>query len=277
MTEEYKKLRDEMANDYLAEPDKFPFASTTRGHYKAGFDAAYDLQAKRIAELENHVGSHECSNVKQVVDLQKRITELEADFGSACKTRDFYEDTSASNCAAFREEQNKTDRLEKEYSYLETTLADVEYRFKNVSHALVLAQEIIEKERKEKAELVAEITDAKCNWEHFADMTKELTQERDALKARVAELEDANSNCISRSLHESRMLFRDEYLIEALRFYADKKNWDFTDHENEEGDTGEMGDKIAFSDVETHDDETTPWIAGKRAREVLAKAEGRAE
>lgn len=35
-----KELRDELANDYLAQPEPFPYISTTLGHFKAGFDAA---------------------------------------------------------------------------------------------------------------------------------------------------------------------------------------------------------------------------------------------
>jgi hypothetical protein len=57
---------------------------------------------------------------------------------------------------------------------------------------------------------------------------RKLREERDKYKNRLAEVEDESANAMIQMREESRKLREErDKLIEGLRWYADKKNWEY--------------------------------------------------
>jgi hypothetical protein len=281
--------------------------------------SAYDIQAKRIAELEAYT--------KQLKLHIPTMSKEEAEY-QAHNWRQAAHHAKEESCKFFADIQ----RLEKEKASLVAEVARLqdkvheERRILNEQHTALMsivtaenlkyrqemdkinagipsewAYSILQKERdtlkadvefyKEmelrynqllegtSAKRINELTAERDDFNYALKLANEtiaerdnnlrqLYQERDALKTRVAELEAANENCISRSLHESRMKFRDTILQETLSYFIE---W------LEAGYGGMFGNQTTSPQESCYEliyEEKLPWL-----KEALAKAaqEGKSE
>lgn len=99
-------------------------------------------------------------------------------------------------------------------------------------------------------------------------------------KALMAENEQLKSGWLD---EHSLIVAENAQLREALKFYADKKNWEYIFVSGVGDDDGEIAARIDFSDTEFFngdivqedlDENTNSAICGKRARAALNKAGG---